>query len=106
MSAENKIKFVQEMVFSISKKKIEKVLANVNDEGSVKISFGINEEQKIYVSVSPDSDEVQASESTDQSTQKMVSELHAKTSSSAQASSADDGREFGCPKPPGCKPPF
>lgn len=107
MPTEKEIKFVQEMVFSISKKKIEKVLAKVDDGGSVKISFGISDEQKIYVSVSPDLDEVQAPVSSDASTEQVAMKFRASTSLLDQGDSGDDeGRVLGCPKPPGCKPPF
>ncbi len=106
MSTENKIKFVQEMVFSISKEKIEKVLARVDDGGNVKISFGISDEQKIYVSVSPDLDEVQAPVSSDASTEQTAMQRNIMAYSLPGGGSGDDGRELGCPKPPGCKPPF
>lgn len=107
MSEEKKIKFVQEMVFSISTKKLQRALERARGVDSVKISFGISDEQKIYVSVYPDLDEVQAPVSSDASTEQMVMKMSASTSLRDQGDSGDDeGREFGCPKPPGCRPPI
>lgn len=107
MPTEKEIKFVQEMVFSISKKKIEKVLAKVDAGGSVKISFGISDEQKIYVSVSPDLDEVQAPVSSDASTEQTAMQRNIVALSIPAGDSGDDeGRALGCPKPPGCRPPI
>ncbi|MBU3715312.1 MAG: hypothetical protein FGM46_10270 [Ferruginibacter sp.] len=107
MATENKIKFVQEMVFSISSKKLQRVLERTGGVGDVRISFGISDEQKIYVSVSPDLDEVQAPDSSDASTEQTAMRSNLKPLSLQLGDSGDDeGRELGCPKPPGCKPPF
>jgi hypothetical protein len=105
MEAKTEIKFVQEMVFSISIKKLQRVIERAGNGGKVKISFGISEEQKIYVSVSPDLDEIQAPESSDASATQTGMQM--RTLSAKSLSSGDEeGREFGCPKPPGCRPPI
>lgn len=109
MATENKIKFVQEMVFSISSKKLQRVLERTGGVGDVRISFGISDEQKIYVSVSPDLDEVQAPapDSSDTSTEQTGIQRNIKALSVPLGDSGDDeGRELGCPKPPGCRPPI
>ena len=107
MATENKIKFVQEMVFSISSKKLQRVLARRRGEGDVRMSIGISDEQKIYVSVSPDLDEVPAPDSSDASTEQTGIQRNMNALSVPLSDSGDDdGRELGCPKPPGCKPPF
>jgi hypothetical protein len=99
MISQSSIKFVQQLNFSIPKKELDKALRNVKEDGSVKISFGISDEQKIYVSVSPD---VIGEEATEESKDTMQQANLAFMRSSAQ----DPEEAFGCPNPPGCKPPI
>jgi folylpolyglutamate synthase/dihydropteroate synthase len=106
MNGPTVIKFVQQLNFSIPKEAVEKALRNVKEGGSVQISIGINEEQKIYVSVSADKSAEESPEQTmEQSPEQQQAKLYARTSA-MNNSSDDDYIGFGCPNPPGCKPPI
>jgi hypothetical protein len=102
MNGPTVIKFVQQLNFSIPKEAVEKALRNVKEGGSVQISIGINEEQKIYVSVSADKS---SEELPEQSPEQQQAKLYARTSAMTGLSD-DEYIGFGCPNPPGCKPPI
>ncbi len=108
MSTENKIEFVQQLVFTITKAKLTRVLENVSDDGDVKITLGITIDQKLHIAASPFlapidfSDDSQADATTQGTEQKRVSEMHFRTSSSAGSAGNSGGvMERGCPNPPG-----
>ena len=108
MSTENKIEFVQQLVFTITKAKLTRVLENVSDDGDVKITVGITSDQKIHIAASPFlapidfSDDSQADATTQGTEQKIVMAKSGRVfSSEGSAGNSGGEMELGCPNPPG-----